>query len=70
MNYDDSIRTVSRPPCPPKHPPMAAANRAAQFVPFAALTGLENALESASQSFLTTSKDMQNCYQKQEWACL
>lgn len=49
----DSLSSISRPPCPLKHPPMTVENRAAQFAPFSALTGLEDALESTSQSLLT-----------------
>ncbi|MBR6643697.1 MAG: hypothetical protein IKL28_08585 [Lachnospiraceae bacterium] len=42
-NYDD-ILCLSR-PVSANHPPMAAMARAAQFSPFAALTGYEKALE-------------------------
>ena len=41
--YDDIIR-LSR-PVSEKHIPMPLADRAAQFSPFAALTGYEKALE-------------------------
>lgn len=67
MDYD-SILTVSRPPYPPKHPPMTSANRAAQFAPFSALVGLENALEDTAQTFLPASprlEDMWDCFQEQ-----
>ena len=46
-NYDDIInlpRPVSK-----KHPPMAMAKRAAQFLPFAALTGFEAEIEEAAR---------------------
>ena len=45
--YDDIInmeRPVSR-----RHPPMPLANRAAQFAPFAALTGYEAVIEEAAR---------------------
>ena len=32
-----------------KHPPMAASNRAAQFLPFAALTGYDAAIQEAAR---------------------
>ena len=45
--YDDIIgleHPVSR-----KHKPMAVANRAAQFAPFAALTGYDDAIDEAAR---------------------
>lgn len=45
--YDDIInmdRPVSK-----RHPPMPRANRAAQFAPFAALTGYEAVIEEAAR---------------------
>lgn len=45
--YDDIInmeRPVSR-----RHPPMPLANRAAQFAPFAALTGYEAVIDEAAR---------------------
>lgn len=63
-----NILTMSRPPCPPKHPPMAVINRAAQFAPFSALSGLESALENTGKAFLPTPsspKDMWDCFQEQ-----
>lgn len=41
--YDDIIGLAH--PVSKKHPPMAAIDRAAQFSPFAALTGYEVALQ-------------------------
>lgn len=67
MDYK-SMLTVTRPPHPPKHPPMAPENRAAQFAPFSALVGLENALEDTAQSLLPPSprlEDMWDCFQEQ-----
>ncbi len=46
--YDDIIN-LSR-PVSKKHPPMAALDRAAQFSPFAALTGYEKALEETKET--------------------
>ena len=45
--YDDIIH-LSR-PVSAKHPPMVAIDRAAQFSPFAALTGYEKALEETKE---------------------
>jgi len=45
-NYDDIINLphhVSK-----RHPQMSMQNRAAQFAPFAALTGYEEAIDEAS----------------------
>lgn len=62
----DSLFIASRPPRPPKHPPMTAESRAAQFAPFSALTGLDDTLEDTSQSLLSFtpwSEDMWDCFQ-------
>lgn len=45
--YEDIIRLPH--PVSPKHPPMAQALRAAQFSPFAALTGYESAVREAAR---------------------
>ena len=45
--YDD-IMFLPR-PVSERHPPMKAENRAAQFAPFAALTGFERILDEARQ---------------------
>ena len=47
-NYDDIINLphhVSK-----RHPQMAMWNRAAQFAPFAALTGYEDAIEDVNKN--------------------
>ena len=44
-NYDDIINLPH--PSSTKHPRMSMYNRAAQFSPFAALTGYEKAIEEA-----------------------
>lgn len=45
--YDDIIHLSH--PVSKKHPQMAAIDRAAQFSPFAALTGYEKALEETKE---------------------
>ena len=46
--YDDIINLPY--PTSKKHPRMAAIDRAAQFSPFAALTGYEKALEETKET--------------------
>lgn len=46
MKYDDIINLPH--PDPKQHPRMALLDRAAQFSPFAALTGFEDVLEDAA----------------------
>ncbi len=53
MSKYDSIMNLTR-PLSKKHPPMALADRAAQFAPFAALTGYEDAVKEEAR--LTDSK--------------
>jgi|GEM_PF-1267981 len=38
-------------PLSPKHMPMAIEKRAAQFMPFAALSGFEDAIENATRNY-------------------
>jgi len=45
--YDDII-SLERPPSP-GHPPLSRESRAAQFSPFAALTGFEDAIDEAAR---------------------
>lgn len=45
--YEDIIH-LSR-PVSTKHPPMSRENRAAQFAPFAALTGFEGAIKETAR---------------------
>ncbi len=47
MDYDDIISLEH--PTSKKHPRMDAMNRAAQFAPFAALTGLDDAIEQTGK---------------------
>lgn len=46
-NYDDIIHLQR--PLSKKHPPMPMAKRAAQFLPFAALTGFEGEIAEAAR---------------------
>ena len=46
--YDDLINFER--PMSQQHPPMSLANRAAQFAPFAALTGYHETIKTAEQS--------------------
>ena len=48
MSKYDHILHLSR-PVSPRHPPMSRANRAAQFAPFAALSGYDDAVEEAGR---------------------
>lgn len=47
MNYDDIIRLPHH--VSAKHPPMSLLDRAAQFSPFAALTGYETVIEETAR---------------------
>ena len=47
--YDDIINL--EPPVSKKHPPMDRLSRAAQFSPFAALTGHSEAIRKTEQDF-------------------
>ncbi len=37
-----------------KHPPMSLADRAAQFAPFSALTGLDDSIQQADDRWVAT----------------
>ncbi len=56
--YDDIINLPH--PVSKKHPQMPVIDRAAQFSPFAALTGYEKALEETKE---TAIERMENLYQ-------
>ena len=45
-NYDDII-SCDRPPLPAGHPPLSRSSRAAQFAPFAALSGYQDLINTA-----------------------
>ena len=49
MNPYQSLLSLPH-PVSGKHPPMPIANRAAQFAPFAALTGFEEAVEETART--------------------
>ena len=53
MNCDDYKDILDLPrPVSKKHTPMPRINRAAQFAPFAALTGYESAIEETARKAL------------------
>ncbi|MCR4860069.1 MAG: hypothetical protein K5910_05335 [Bacteroidales bacterium] len=54
--YDDII-DLPRPE-PQRHPRMAQADRAAQFAPFAALTGFESVIEKTARQHLDEQPSM------------
>ncbi|MBQ8633046.1 MAG: hypothetical protein IJ420_05525 [Lachnospiraceae bacterium] len=60
--YDDIIGLPH--PTSKKHPRMAAIDRAAQFSPFAALTGYEKALEEIKE---TAIEKVANEIETEEW---
>lgn len=60
--YDDIIRLPH--PTSKKHPRMAAIERAAQFSPFAALTGYEKALEETKDIAI---ERVENEIETEEW---
>lgn len=60
--YDDIIQLPH--PTSKKHPRMAAIDRAAQFSPFAALTGYEKALEETKE---TAIEKVANEIETEEW---
>lgn len=48
FSYEDILH-VARPPVPQEHPPMPLLDRAAQFAPFAALSGYDDAITEAGR---------------------
>ena len=60
--YDDIIGLPH--PTSKKHPRMAAIDRAAQFSPFAALTGYEKALKETKESAI---EKVANEIETEEW---
>ena len=61
-SYDDIIGLPH--PTSLKHPRMAAIDRAAQFSPFAALTGYERALEQTKEAAI---EKVENEIEVEEW---
>lgn len=57
-NYDDIINLPH--PVSKKHPRMSQYNRAAQFSPFAALTGYKEAIEKTAKEFCSDDKSKSN----------
>ena len=57
MSYDDIIDLPH--PVSKRHPPMPMLNRAAQFAPFAALTGYEAAVEETAQKAEIEAEEIQ-----------
>ena len=53
--YDDIIDLPH--PVSKKHPPMPAINRAAQFAPFAALSGFDDAIRAAAENSQKTNTE-------------
>lgn len=51
-NYDDIINLPHH--VSSKHPQMSIEKRAAQFAPFAALTGLENTMDDARKEWVNS----------------
>ena len=56
MKYDDIINLPH--PVSKRHPPMPMLNRAAQFAPFAALTGYDAAVEETAQKAETEADEI------------
>lgn len=56
-NYDDMLDMP--PHKSTKHPPMALASRAAQFSPFAALSGYEDAIKQTEQRMEEREKELE-----------
>jgi hypothetical protein len=56
MNYDDIINLQH--PTSTKHPRMSSYDRAAQFSPFAALTGHDEAIEETAKQHTDTFEEL------------
>ncbi len=65
MNYDDIIHLKH--PTSKKHPRMDAMNRAAQFAPFAALTGLDEAIEETGKEHTVSVQNAEEHITDPEW---
>ena len=55
--YEDILHLPHPEPDPAKHPRMSRADRAAQFAPFKALTGFEEAVEETAQEAERAAED-------------
>ena len=52
-DYSDIINLEHPEPDPVKHPRMSARDRAAQFAPFAALTGFDDSIDAMTEEHNT-----------------
>lgn len=55
--YDDIIN-CDRPPLPADHPPMDKSSRAAQFMPFSALSGYQDVVDAAEADSVYRSSEI------------
>ncbi|MBR5724445.1 MAG: hypothetical protein IKX62_03590 [Bacteroidales bacterium] len=56
--YDDLLPLPRPEPDPKRHPRMPRADRAAQFAPFAALTGFEDVIDRTAEDHLAAQPEM------------
>jgi len=56
--YDDIISLPHPDPDPRRHPRMSIADRAAQFAPFAALTGFDGVIDQTADQHLADQPEM------------
>ena len=56
--YDDIIALPHPDPDPRRHPRMSIAERAAQFAPFAALTGFDGVIDDTADRYLAEQPEM------------
>ena len=56
--YDDIITLPHPDPDPVRHPRMSRAERAAQFAPFAALTGFDGVIEKTADQHIADQPEM------------
>ena len=62
--YDDIIGLPHPEPDPKRHPHMPIAERAAQFAPFAALTGFDDVIEKTADRHIAGQPEM---YGDEDW---
>ena len=56
--YDDIINLPHPDPDPRRHPRMSIAERAAQFAPFAALTGFDGVIDDTAERHIAELPEM------------
>ena len=56
--YDDLLELPHPEPDPKHHPRMSIADRAAQFAPFAALTGFDGVIDKTADQHLADQPEM------------